>query len=65
MRLLIAGGRVVDPSRNIDDALDILIDDGRIKDLVRPGQADSWAQPDQVISAAGRVVVPGLIDLHV
>jgi dihydroorotase len=61
MRLLIAGGRVVDPSLGLDEYMDILIEDGCIRDisprLRKPGVA--------VLDADGRVVCPGLIDIHV
>ena len=59
--LLIKGGRVIDPSQNIDDKLDIAITDGKItivdKDI--PAQ-----EGQQVIDAKEKIVTPGLIDLH-
>jgi dihydroorotase len=55
MKLLIRGGRVIDPGRGIDQVMDILVDGERIgKD----------GTPDRVIDARGFLVVPGLIDLH-
>jgi len=60
--LLIRGGRVIDPSRNSDGSADLLIRDGKI-DAV--GRNIPVAQDTTVIDAAGRVVAPGLIDLHV
>ncbi len=60
-RLLLKGGRVVDPSRRLDGPRDVLLEDGRVarveKSLSRRG-AD-------VIEAEGLVVCPGFIDLHV
>ena len=61
MRLLIQGGRVVDPARNIDSQLDILIENGTI---AHQGRGLS-AEGAQVLDAAGLVVSPGLVDMHV
>jgi len=61
--LLIRGGRVVDPSQDIDRIADLRIVDGRIAGI-GPGDA-SWARADETIDAAGMVVTPGLIDMHV
>ena len=62
--LLVRGGRVVDPSQGIDRVDDVLVRDGLI---VAVGQ--SGTQPvgrvDETIDAAGLVVTPGLIDMHV
>ena len=61
MRLLIQGGRVVDPARNIDSQLDILIENGTIAHQGR----GLGAEGAQVLDAAGLVVAPGLVDMHV
>ena len=61
LRLLIQGGRVIDPASGLDRAADLLIEGGRIAQL--GPQLDC---PDaQVISASGLVVAPGLVDMHV
>lgn len=62
MRLLIRGGRVVDPSQGLDRVADLLIDHG-VVERVEPGIAP--AAHTEVLDAAGRVVAPGLIDMHV
>jgi dihydroorotase len=59
-RLLIRGGRVVDPARGVDDDLDVLIEDGRIAQ-VGPRLAVRGAE---VLEAEGLVVCPGFIDIH-
>ena len=59
--LLIRGGRVIDPSRKVDAMADVGITGGRIA-AVQPGIASSNAA--QTIDATGRLVVPGLIDIH-
>ncbi|PYQ01891.1 MAG: dihydroorotase [Acidobacteria bacterium] len=60
-RLLLKGGRVVDPARRLDAPRDVLLEDGRVarveKSLSRRGA--------EVIEAEGLVVCPGFIDLHV
>lgn len=62
MRTIVTGGRVVDPSQNIDREADVLIADGRIEGIVTPGTGGA---ADQVVDARGKVVTPGLIDIHV
>lgn len=60
--MLIRGARVVDPSRGTDGVADLLVADGRIagvgRNIVPPEGA-------RIVEAAGKVVAPGLIDLHV
>jgi N-acetylglucosamine-6-phosphate deacetylase len=61
-RLAIIGGAVVTPNKIIEDGV-VLCEDGRIKAVNTTG--DIEAEPDsQIIHAAGRVVMPGLIDTH-
>ena len=59
-KLLIKNGRVVDPANRRDGKLDVLIDGGKVTDL----QPSIPANGARIIDAAGKVVVPGLIDLH-
>ncbi|HPG25388.1 MAG: dihydroorotase [Spirochaetaceae bacterium] len=59
-RVLIRGGRVLDPSLDLDDTLDLLIEDGRIAGLGR-GLSDDGAE---VVDAAGAWVAPGFVDAH-
>ncbi|MBW2554671.1 MAG: amidohydrolase family protein, partial [Deltaproteobacteria bacterium] len=64
--LLIKNGRVIDPSDDIDDHLDILVDQGKIVKLRRSGdKEEKESEVVQIIDARGKVVVPGLIDMHV
>jgi len=60
--ILVRGGRIVDPSRGTDQTADLLLQDGKVEAV---GQ--NLGQPDgaEVLEAAGRIVAPGLIDLHV
>lgn len=59
-KLLIAGGRVIDPSQKLDRVTNLLVVDGRIAayDVPPNGQ-------DRILDARGKLVVPGLIDMHV
>ena len=61
MKILIKNGRVVDPSQNLDDTLDVLVEDGQISGLERNIQTSEAEE----IDAQGLVVTPGLIDMHV
>ncbi|HQN67593.1 MAG TPA: dihydroorotase [Smithellaceae bacterium] len=61
MKLLLKGARVIDPSRNLDAPMDVLVEDGKIAGC-KPGiKAPSGAK---VFDLAGMIVVPGLIDMH-
>ena len=58
---IIRGGRLIDPAAGIDDIRDVGIVGGRIA-AVEPRLPDDAARV--VIDATGRIVTPGLIDLH-
>jgi dihydroorotase len=60
--ILIRGGRVLDPSRGTDEVADLYLADGKVQASGR-----GLGSPDDalVLDAAGKVVSPGLIDLHV
>jgi dihydroorotase len=64
--LLIKNGRVIDPANGIDDQRDIIIEQGTIVE-VRPGGTGKEKEhgAEQIIDARGKIVVPGLIDMHV
>ena len=63
MSIVLRNGHVVDPANGIDEICDVLIDDGTIAEvavynnLLPPGAT--------VVDCAGKVVAPGLIDMHV
>jgi dihydroorotase len=59
--VVIAGGRVIDPSQPMDGVADVAIANGRIA-AVAPGLAAAGAA--QVVDARGRIVTPGLVDIH-
>jgi dihydroorotase len=55
--LHIKGGRVIDPANHVDAVRDVFLADGKIVASCPPGA--------EVVDATGKVVVPGLIDIHV
>lgn len=59
--LILRGGRVVDPSQKLDAVTDVAFTDGKVARIGAGLQAD--AKTD-VRDVAGRIVTPGLIDLH-
>jgi dihydroorotase len=60
MNLLIQNGRVIDPSQQMDRITNLLVVDGRIAAFdVQPGGEQT------IIDASGKIVCPGLIDMHV
>jgi dihydroorotase len=61
-RLLIRGGRVVDPAQKLDRVCDIAIEDGLIREIGTDIQAPSNTQH---FDASGKIVAPGFIDIHV
>ena len=58
--LLIKGGRVIDPSVGLDAIRDIAIAAGKIVAV----EADIAGDASQTIDARGKIVAPGLIDIH-
>ncbi|HBH86067.1 MAG TPA: dihydroorotase [Syntrophaceae bacterium] len=70
MKLLLTGGRIIDPSQNLDAEMDLLIENGKIatigKNIRTPDTASRRASTGEitVIDLRGMFVVPGLIDMH-
>jgi dihydroorotase len=58
--LIVKGGRVIDPSRKLDAIRDVAIANGRIAAVEATVSADAA----ETIDARGKLVVPGLIDIH-
>jgi dihydroorotase len=59
--LVIRGGRMIDPAQGCDARRDVAFKDGKVaavESAIDPGEAR------EVVAAEGRLVVPGLIDLH-
>ncbi|HON43521.1 MAG TPA: dihydroorotase [Bacillota bacterium] len=62
MRLLLKGGRVIDPANNIDAILDVLIEDGKIAAV--GGIRHNEDMRADAVDCRGKIVCPGFIDLH-
>lgn len=60
--ILIKDGRAVDPETGLDETLDLIIEDGRIKEIGKFSESESY---EKIISAKGKIVAPGLVDIHV
>ena len=61
MKLLIQNGRVLDPVSKTVTLTDLLAEIGRVALLWRGLETEA----DRIIRATGRVVSPGLVDIHV
>ncbi|MEN8128157.1 MAG: dihydroorotase [Planctomycetota bacterium] len=60
-KTLIKNGRLIDPQNNVDQVTDVYIDDFRVAKI-----GTGFTGPaDHTINAAGKIVAPGLIDIHV
>ena len=60
-KILIKGGRVIDPGNKIDDILDILIADSKISKVSKSIKPEGA----RVLDASGKIIIPGLVDMHV
>ncbi|MCA9022750.1 MAG: dihydroorotase [Planctomycetaceae bacterium] len=58
--ILIKNGRIIDPSQNLDQPGNLLIENGKIT-----GLCDATVSADEIIDATGLIVSPGFIDIHV
>ena len=61
-KVFLEGGRIVDPSQDLDATQNVLLVDGRVADL---GAALTAPEDARVVDCSGLVVTPGLIDVHV
>src|SRR5882757_3813871 len=62
--ILLANARIVDPSRDLDFAGDLLIADGVVRDVKRGIHAAGVPEGTEIVDCAGRVVAPGLVDMR-
>jgi dihydroorotase len=61
VKLLVRRGRLIDPTQDLDDECDLLIEDGVVSRVGAEMEADGA----EIIDARGLVVCPGLVDMHV
>jgi dihydroorotase len=62
--ILLAGGRIVDPSRDLDFPGDLLIADGTVREAKRGIGAAGVPEGTEIVDCRGRIVAPGLIDMR-
>ncbi len=62
MKLLIKNGRLIDPASGTDRVMDVLVENGKVKEIARAIKKIAGVP---VIDAGEMVVVPGFIDMHV
>lgn len=61
MKVLLKGGRVMNPAVNFDETADVLIENGKVAKIAKDIPTDDA----DVYDVTGKLVTPGLIDLHV
>jgi len=61
MKTLIKNGRVIDPANKLDEVCDILIEGSLISNVAKNIKVSA----DKTIDAAGKIILPGLVDMHV
>jgi dihydroorotase len=59
--LLIKGGRVLSPEDGLDGALDVLVEEGTVREI----SPNIGLRADETLDARGQVVSPGFVDIHV
>ncbi len=59
-KIILKGGHVVDPANKVDQVADVLIEDGKIARIA----TDIVCEEAETVDVAGKVVAPGLIDIH-
>lgn len=60
--ILIKNGRLVNPATNTDEVMDVAIENGKILKVEKGIEENGF---EKVIDATGKIVAPGLIDVHV
>lgn len=63
--MILSGGRIIDPANNRDGVGDLRVENGKIAEIGTEGARLSAHESEAVIDCAGKVVCPGLIDIHV
>lgn len=61
MKILIKNGRVIDPSNNRDEIIDVFVEGSVISKIAK----DIKCKADTLIDATDKLIIPGLVDLHV
>ena len=59
-KVIFKNGRLVDAANNIDEPLDLLCVDGKVAEIGKNIEVSDA----EVVDASGKVVAPGLVDIH-
>ncbi|MBW2284584.1 MAG: dihydroorotase [Deltaproteobacteria bacterium] len=65
MTVWIKGGTVVDPEKGTAENLDVIVEAGRVARILPPGEFANGKSGVTVVDASEKLVLPGLIDMHV
>ena len=65
MRTWIKAGSVVDPVRGTVEKVELIIEKGKIAEILPPGSAERKGPQTKIIDASDKVILPGLVDMHV
>ncbi len=60
-KLLIKNGRVIDPANNVDQICDVLVEGAKLTKVANNIEQSA----DKIIDASGKIVMPGIVDMHV
>ena len=64
MKLLLENGHVIDPASGTDEKKDLLVEDGLVREIGRPGSFRN-VSVERRLDVSRKWIVPGLVDLHV
>ena len=65
MTTWVRGGEVVFPGKGTSKKVDIIIEKGKISELLPHGKFKGSSERIKIIDATGKMVIPGLVDMHV
>lgn len=76
MKIVIKNGHLIDPTQRIDEICDLLIEDGRVREIQTQGvrskgqgskgkKEQDYADCDEMIDASDMIIMPGPVDMHV
>ena len=64
-KIILAGNAILDPAQGMVGPTVIVVTDGRITDVIPGSAPPDFAEGTEIVALGDKVVVPGLIDLHV
>lgn len=62
MKILLKGGRVIDPAQNLDGQMDLLLENGKIAAIAEA--VGSVPEDTRLLDLKGMILLPGLVDMH-